>query len=377
MSSNWFNVDKAGLAAILERRGKFFAIAELLSNAWDSGATAVSVELHPIEKEPYAVVKVNDNGDGFANLDEATTMFARSRRAGDAEKRGRFNMGEKLVLALCRSATINTTCGSISFKQDGKIRRTEGPTRERGTLFMADIKMTRDEYAEIVDRIWSMIPPVETSFNGEMIGGKVRPLVAKFLAKFPTEIADGDGVIRRTVREANVEVYRCPPGVDGLVLELGVPVVETESGYAVNVLQKIPLGVDRDNVSPAFLRTLNAHLLNHVAAELNEESVKSTWVQEAAGSALATSETVHQVVKKQFGERAVVATPNDPIANANAAASGFTLISGGALSGDVWGNVRKFQALKPASAVFPTPTADALADRNAKAGTCPACNRPL
>jgi hypothetical protein len=38
---DWFTVDKAGLAAILERRGKAFALAELISNAWDSGAQNV------------------------------------------------------------------------------------------------------------------------------------------------------------------------------------------------------------------------------------------------------------------------------------------------------------------------------------------------
>jgi len=33
--NTWFEVDKQGLAKILERRGKEFALFELVQNAWD------------------------------------------------------------------------------------------------------------------------------------------------------------------------------------------------------------------------------------------------------------------------------------------------------------------------------------------------------
>ncbi len=32
--NNWFEVAKEGLARLLERRGKHFAVLELLQNAW-------------------------------------------------------------------------------------------------------------------------------------------------------------------------------------------------------------------------------------------------------------------------------------------------------------------------------------------------------
>lgn len=48
---SWFNVDKAWLAGILERRGKFFAVAELVGNAWDSGATVAEIELEALPNE--------------------------------------------------------------------------------------------------------------------------------------------------------------------------------------------------------------------------------------------------------------------------------------------------------------------------------------
>ena len=43
---NWFEVDKQGLAKILERKGKEFVVFELLQNSWDEpGVTKVGVSL--------------------------------------------------------------------------------------------------------------------------------------------------------------------------------------------------------------------------------------------------------------------------------------------------------------------------------------------
>ena len=59
-----------------------------------------------------------------------------------------------------------------------------------------------------------------------------------------------------------------------------------------------------------FLRTLNALVLNHVHADLTPETASAPWVQEAAGNAIATGEAVRAVVVKNYGEHAVIATPN-------------------------------------------------------------------
>ena len=222
----WFNVDKTGLAAILERRGKFFALAELISNAWDSGSERVEVVLEPIAGSPYARLNVQDWGEGFADLDDAFTMFGRSRRAGDADKRGRFSLGEKLVLAICREARIITTSGSVTFDGNGR-KRSAVTSRMVGTEFDAEIRMTRDEYAEVCDQMKRLIPPVATTFNGAEI---VRhDSLVLFNTKLPTEIADADGQLRRSVRTATVEVYEAFDG-QGDILELGVPVVENDNG---------------------------------------------------------------------------------------------------------------------------------------------------
>lgn len=372
---SWFDVDKQGLAAILERRGKFFALAELISNAWDSGSERVEVRLKPLPGEPYCLLEVEDWGEGFADPKDAFTMFGRSRRGSDETKRGRFNLGEKLVLAVCRFAEIRTTGWALQFKGDEKPRKIAHTPRDAGTLFRAEIRMTREEYEDCCDQIRRLIPPLvtekgpngSTTFNGHEI---VRPeLLAEFTTKLPTEIADSDGLLRRTTAIAAVQVFECDGAGD--LLELGVPVVETDNGYRVNVLQKIPLNMDRDNVTPAFLRAVNAALLNNLHEQLSAEAAAAPWAQEAAGDARATPQAVKSIIDKRFGERAVIATPGDVIANAQAEAAGFTVIPGGALSADVWANVRKHELLTPAGKAFPTPRAEDLAKRQQE--NCPLC----
>lgn len=368
---SWFEVDRKGLAAILERRGKSFALAELVANAWDSGATRVAVRLTPIEGVPQARLVVDDNGAGFADLKHAYTMFAASSRAGDVGKRGRFNLGEKLVLAICSQMQIRTTSGRLDFEGD-KRSFSSDPT-EQGTFIDARIRMTRDELAECCQFMRRLLPPVTTVFNGTELM-QPEPL-ARFETKLPTEFVpedDPEGQLRRTVQKATVEVYEAL-NEQGEILELGIPVVECDVDFRINVLAKVPLNMERDNVTPAFLKAIRVAVLNQMHSTLSAEQVAAPWVQEAAGDARATAETVKDVVTKQFGERAVVATPNDPLANAKAAANGFTVIPGGAMSGELWSNIKKHQLLTPASVAFPTPKAEQLADMaNDK---CPLCGK--
>ena len=108
MASNWFDVDRKGLAKLLERRGKEFLVFELIQNAWDQNVEEVTVTLREHDAFPgnYDLRVEDDDPEGFTDLAHAYTLFAESEKKGDVHKRGRFNVGEKLVLAMCESATI-------------------------------------------------------------------------------------------------------------------------------------------------------------------------------------------------------------------------------------------------------------------------------
>jgi hypothetical protein len=95
-----FEVDRRGLAQILERRGKGFVLPELIQNALDEDVRRVTVTLEPVKGRSVARVQVEDDSPvGFRDLVDAFTLFAPSYKKDIATARGRFNVGEKLVVA--------------------------------------------------------------------------------------------------------------------------------------------------------------------------------------------------------------------------------------------------------------------------------------
>jgi len=239
-AKNWFDVDRKGLAKLIERRGgggggKIWLLYELLANAWDAdGTTTVDVSLVPEDNVPKAnIVVTDDSPDGFANLSHAWTLFAESNRKGDAGKRGRFNLGEKLVLALCDEASIVTTSAGVMF--DSRGRTTTKKRRDRGSEFYGIARITRAELVEIEEGLKKLIPPhyIKTVINGMVL--PTRAPIATIEATLPTEIADGDGVLRRSARKCQVEIYEPLAGEVAMLYEMGIPVVETGDKWHVNV----------------------------------------------------------------------------------------------------------------------------------------------
>ncbi len=352
---NWFNVDKEGLAKLLERKGKAFALFELIQNAWDTDAKFVHVGLNPIANSPYAHLHVTDDDPtGFSKLEHAFTLFAESDKKIDPTKRGRFNLGEKLVLALCRSARITSTSGTVFFNDDG--RRRSGGRTEVGSEFEGEVRMTRAELADALKAVRTLLPPpgIQTFINGEQL--VPRKMVREAFSHLPTEIADAEGYLRRTERRTVISLYEVLPGETPHLYEMGIPVVELPGDrWHVNIAQKIPLNVDRDNVTPAYLQSVRVDVLNMAQDQLWAEDATAAWVRDASAHPDVSKEALETVMSLRFGEKRVIFDPTDTEGNKLAVSKGYTVISGGSLSAGEWSNVKKFEVAKPAGQVTPSP----------------------
>lgn len=358
MTNSWFAVDKDGLSKLLEDRGKAFVLNELVQNAWDTQAKNVSIRLEKLPGRPFAELTViDDDPNGFHDLSHAYTLFAESVKKGDPEKRGRYNLGEKLVLALCKHARVESTTGTILFNEDGTMSKSRKKT-ERGSVFQAVIRMTTAEYEEVCVEMFRLIPPegVTTLFNGE----EILPFaecakVAEFEATLPTLAANEEGTLIKTKRKTRVEAFETSGGQPGWIYEMGIPVVETGDKYHVNVHQKVPLNMDRDNVTPGYLRRVRAETLNATAKLLTEKDAQETWVTNAMEDEAVEDDAVVAAVEKRFGEKRVVYDPNDVEASQNAMAKGYTVMHGGSLPKRAWEAVKRSQAAFPAGQIMPTP----------------------
>lgn len=351
----WFEVDKQGLARLLERRGKEFVLYELIQNAWDENTSKVHIALTQESSRRVRIEVADDNPNGFADLSHAFTLFADSIKRNDAEKRGRFNLGEKLVLALCDEARIESTTGTIIFSSKGRSKSSN--KRDSGSVFVGWLRMAFEELEHCEAAVHKLIPPshIETVFNGSPLI-KREPL-ATFEASLPTEIADQEGNLRRTVRKCSVEVYEPLHGEIASIYEMGIPIVETTDRYHINVMQKVPLNFDRDNVTPAYLAQVRALVLEYMEHSLTSQDANATWARDALerhGDELPET-TINKLVDLRFGEKRVAYDPSDPEANSLAVAKGYHLVYGSQLSSAEWSAVKRAGAILPAGQVTPSP----------------------
>jgi len=120
ISNRHLEVDKIGLRKLAYRRGAGWVFTELLQNALDENVNHVRIDVGTTPGLSLVKLRVEDDSPhGFRKLSDAFTFFAESCKKNVPDKRGRFNLGEKLVLAICESAVISTTTGTIEFAADG------------------------------------------------------------------------------------------------------------------------------------------------------------------------------------------------------------------------------------------------------------------
>lgn len=352
---SWFEVDKKGLQRILAARSKDFVLFELVQNAWDEAVTRVDVTLERIAGTANVRLTVEDDSpDGFADLRHTYMLFAESAKKTDAGKRGRFNAGEKLALSVATEASIFSTKGGVLFDSAGRhVVRTR---RERGSQVQLVIRMTTGEMEGLAQAAQRLLPPpgVVTTFNGVELASR-QPLVT-LEATLPTEIASADGNMTRTRRKTTISIYEPAPGTPASIYEMGIPIVETGDRWSVDIGQKVPLAISRDNVTPAYLAEVRAIVVEHMTEHLVNEDANSTWVRgalQAHGDRLPV-QTIERLATLRFGEKRVSYDPSDPEANLRAAAQGYTVVHGGNLGRTEWDAMRRAGAIAPAGQVTPS-----------------------
>tara|TARA_R100000655_G_scaffold3892_5_gene12981 strand:- start:218 stop:1681 length:1464 start_codon:yes stop_codon:yes gene_type:complete len=354
MASQWFDVSKEGLSKILDGQHAKLVL-ELVQNALDTEATSVHVTMEPVPNSPSVKITVEDDDpDGFNDLSHSYTLFAESEKKADPTKRGRFNLGEKLVLALCKDAKIVSTKGTICFNEDGQRVKSKECT-EAGSKFTGTIRMKRDEMEIVNQELMNIISDIPVFVNGVQTNSRT-PLSSSS-HRLPTLVSDFEGVLKKTVRRADVTIYEVPRGGKARIYEMGIPVVETGDKYDIDIGQKIPMNMNRDNVPPSFLRKIRVIVLNEMFREITHEDANATWAQEASSSREVDKEAFNAFLDQRFGRNRVAYDPSDKEANSRAVNAGATVIAGRSLSKEQWENSRRFSSTKPSGqSQFSTPS---------------------
>ena len=115
-----FAVSHEGMQQIHAGRPPWQLLKELIQNVWNEApqATICQVEIQPAPtSEALLRIRVADNGPGFANIADAWTLMAPTPKRHAPAKRGRFDMGEKELVAVAVEAALLHLLGNFGWKR--------------------------------------------------------------------------------------------------------------------------------------------------------------------------------------------------------------------------------------------------------------------
>jgi len=348
-NKNWFEVSKEGLKQLQAGKSKDFVVRELIQNAWDEEITSCHLHVSRCGNKLVDITMEDDSPEGFRDITHAFTLFAPTYKRNIPEKRGRFNIGEKQVLAICEKAIVSTTKGTVVFDSQG--RTSKRLRRTKGSIISLRLQMNKSECEAMLESIKLYLPPKGISFyvNGDFVSYK-KPH-KKFEAVLLTEIQKEDRMIR-SYRKAEIWLHKAD--TDAYLYEMGLPVCKINCPYHVDVQQKIPMSIDRNKVSQGYLQNVFTLVLNEVHEDVSSEKSSETWIREATSNKWVSEEAVRSVVKSRYGNKVVVAAPGDKRSIDEALSHGYKVVYGNELSSAEWENIRKAEAIRSSSAAFPT-----------------------
>lgn len=348
----WFSVDKEGLRVLQKGKSKTFVINELVQNAWDEDINKCIVEMRYNTNTKKITISVeDDNPTGFADITHSYTLFADTYKRRDPTKRGRFNLGEKQVIAICDSAVVSTTKGTVIFDENGRTETDE--KRDAGSIITVVFDGTKKDFDGMEQHVRKLLPPEGITFQVNGIVHKPKKVFKSVKAKLLTEVLKDDSM-QRTQRNTMVNVVEHGSETSSYLFEMGIPVMPIETPWHLDVQQKIPLNADRESVRPAFVQDVYAEVLNEVYNDISDEQASDSWVREATKDDRIKKDAMKTVLKKRFGDNICTKNPFDPNANDNAMANGFNVIGGSQMSKEEWDKIKEYDLMQSSSELFGT-----------------------
>lgn len=348
---NWFSVDTEGLASLQDGKPKTFVVRELLQNALDEKTTGCRITMK--RRCGKAVISVEDDSpNGFKDLSDSWTLFKDTDKRRNPEQRGRFNLGEKQTFAICDRAEIETVGRKVVFDKDG--RHVGKCSRDKGSKITVEVRMTKQEFDALESYTSTFLIPKNVRV---LVNEKPIPYIAPhiiFDAILMTEIEE-NGIFKKFSRKTKVHLLKTDKS---MLHEMGIPVMEIDCAYSIDVQQKVPLTIDRDSVLPSFLRDLYAEVLNQIHNELPEEQASQIWIREAMSDDRTSREAVESVIETRYGKKTCIATPLDKHSVDEAISRGYRVVYGSEMSAEEWKNVKRYAVLESSSQLFSRSFAD-------------------
>ena len=337
-SSNTFEVNTVGLREIMGGVEAYRHSTELVANVFDEARgygskgkkpTFCKVTLTKDGRDPATLI-VEDNGGGFKNVSDIWTFFSTTPKRSDATVSGRFNAGEKQLLATAIEATVLTNNHTVIFR-DGKRSHTKHRDNKiLGTKITATFRWNKDQFGNAVIKLMDLLPPKNIEYIVNDVVIKLKSILSTVNVTLPTVLLqdiDGVNALRQSNRKTIVEVVATND--TPMIYELGIPIVELDNEFphSLNVMQKIPVPMSRDVVSETYVnrligKVLEASTLDGV--DLLDESHANSAFTKKAWNHIQEPEALERITDKVLPN--TVLWSSDTEANELAIRNGKTII---------------------------------------------------
>ena len=330
-----FAVSESGMRELNIRRDPWDLVKELIQNAWDESpfATECRVTVEPQADGKTTRITVEDDGPGFDNIDDAYTLMGPTSKRLSPTKRGRFNIGEKDVISVAIEAEVETVRHTVTFPRTG-AREQIANSRTKGTVVRVLMPWNVQQSDELVLMLQRFRPPANCRLLVNGLEVPHRPVMEMRTVGLQTVAQDALGKPMRVVQRRTEIHLAEPPEANGKgwLYEMGIPVLDIECPWDVDVMQKIPMGQQRDAVSKSYLNRIYAEALNATHGILNQDDFTSDWVKRALIHPQTSPEAVKSVAVGRYGPKAVFASLIDRGADQRAMEAGYRLIESRGLS---------------------------------------------
>lgn len=329
----------------------FRIVQEIISNSFDESSVK-NIRISIRQANGIVIVECDDDGVGFVDMQDVYTMYKHSYKRKYKDKIGKFNLGEKQFFVLCEYGYVKSRNRMIEFRGENRIE--DDVDFPRGTKVYAEFNWKAEDVKEILRMTHRLIVPAGKTLTINETPVRKLDLFRKIenVSLFTEIENDETHVMRRIKSMTDIELYNIREGERPWLYNLGVPVQQLKHSmqWHVNVLQKIPLGVERDKVSEAWLEDMYSEILNNAPEVVTEENSGSKWVSVAMTNA--TRESAEHVIKQIWGNDPIYFKSTNHHANEQAIESGGQLVPDRLFDGETRKHLSELGIVEYAGDVF-------------------------
>ena len=250
---------------------------------------------------------------------------------------------------------METVGQTVTFPRPGSREETPN-SRKKGTVVSVLMPWNEEQSKELVAMLQRFRPQVSCRLFVNDLQVPLRPAKVIRSATLQTVVQQAPNQPMLTSqRRTEIHLVESPdPNGKRWLYEMGIPVQVISCPWDIDVMQKIPMGQQRNTVSEPYLNRIYAEALNECHKALNHDEFGSEWVKRAIEHPDIDPQAVNATVKGRYGKCKSVFFTLDSDANMRASEAGYGVINPGGLSKKENEALRKHGGVKDSDEVFPT-----------------------